>query len=44
MYNTMENNPEVYIDKVDDAIERVRKGGYAYLMGNYISLIGKLYK
>lgn len=31
MYNTMESNPEVYIDKINDAIERVRKGGYAYL-------------
>jgi hypothetical protein len=28
----MENTPEVYIDKVDEAIDRVRKGGYAYLM------------
>ncbi|XP_027201299.2 glutamate receptor ionotropic, kainate 2-like [Dermatophagoides pteronyssinus] len=31
MFNTMEANPEVYINKVTDAIERVRKGGYAYL-------------
>ncbi|KAH7643153.1 kainate-selective ionotropic glutamate receptor-like protein 3 [Dermatophagoides farinae] len=31
MFNTMESNPEVYINKVTDAIERVRKGGYAYL-------------
>lgn len=31
MFNTMESNPEVYINKMDDAIERVRKGGYAYL-------------
>ncbi|KPM09535.1 kainate-selective ionotropic glutamate receptor-like protein 3 [Sarcoptes scabiei] len=31
MYNTMEANPEVYINKITDAIERVRKGGYAYL-------------
>src|SRR5699024_1729986 len=32
MFNTMESNPEVYITAVVDAIERVRKGGYAYLM------------
>ncbi|KAI2802571.1 hypothetical protein BLOT_010029 [Blomia tropicalis] len=31
MFNTMENNPELYITKWEDAIERVRKGGYAYL-------------
>lgn len=31
MFNTMESNQEVYIDKIEDAIERVRKGGYAYL-------------
>lgn len=31
MYNTMEMNPEVYINDIYDAIERIRKGGYAYL-------------
>lgn len=31
MFNYMEANPEVYINRLDDAIERVRKGGYAYL-------------
>ncbi|KAJ6219803.1 hypothetical protein RDWZM_005615 [Blomia tropicalis] len=31
MFNTMESNQEVYIKKLEDAIERVRKGGYAYL-------------
>lgn len=31
MFNTMEANPEVYIYTIEDAIERVRKGGYAYL-------------
>ena len=36
MFNTMENNAEVYIDKVVDAKERVKKGGYAYLMGNFL--------
>jgi hypothetical protein len=35
MFNTMETNPEVY-DDVDRAKERVRKGGYAYLMGTYM--------
>ncbi|CAG2177095.1 unnamed protein product, partial [Oppiella nova] len=35
MFNTMETNPEVY-DDVDQAKERVRKGGYAYLMGTYM--------
>lgn len=31
MYNTMESNREVYINDINDAIERIRKGGYAYL-------------
>lgn len=31
MFNTMESNQEVYINKIEDAIERVKKGGYAYL-------------
>ncbi|CAG2102628.1 unnamed protein product, partial [Medioppia subpectinata] len=32
MFNTMESNPDVYIRNVDQAKDRVRKGGYAYLM------------
>ncbi|XP_054163695.1 glutamate receptor ionotropic, kainate 2-like [Oppia nitens] len=32
MFNTMESNPEVYIRETSQAIDRVKKGGYAYLM------------
>ena len=36
MFNTMANNPEVLINDVEQAKERVKKGGYAYLMGNFL--------